>query len=181
MIFEELVNKIRSKLKGISYKLSSVYSLFSPEDLYQEAILRLWQDFNAGKLADKTDSYILQGCYFHLKNYLRHHKYKINLVSLDGIIRGEKQEEVNLNSLVSIKSTDSVFDTVNTKVIIDEINNNGLTKREKDVFNLALLGLTTREIGGKLGVSHVRVVKLREKIKEKCRRHLDILYPGYQK
>ena len=51
--------------------------------------------------------------------------------------------------------------------------NNGLTPREKEVFILALEGLTVREIGDRLGVSHVRVVKLRANIKEKCIKHLD--------
>jgi len=42
--------------------------------------------------------------------------------------------------------------------------NNGFSKREKDVFGLLLEGYTVREAGGKLGISHVMVVKLKNKI-----------------
>ncbi|MCU0652415.1 MAG: hypothetical protein MUC39_05695, partial [Candidatus Omnitrophica bacterium] len=65
------------------------------------------------------------------------------------------------------------FDYLNNKALIETIRNNGLTIREKDIFNLALGGLTTREIGKKLGISHVRVVKLQKTMREKCRKHLD--------
>jgi RNA polymerase sigma factor (sigma-70 family) len=43
-----------------------------------------------------------------------------------------------------------------------------LNEREKVVFRLYLDGLTTRDIGTRLGISHVMVVKIKKKIKEKC-------------
>jgi DNA-directed RNA polymerase specialized sigma subunit len=141
MDFKELVRKISPKLKAITHRLNGRFTFFNDEDLYQEALIYLWVDFNQRKLDDKTDSYILQGCYFHLKNYIRIIQDKKALVSLDALV--------------------------------ETIRNNGLTEREKDIFNLALSGLTTREIGNKLGISHVRVIKLQKKIREKCREHLD--------
>ena len=58
-------------------------------------------------------------------------------------------------------------------MLIEEILNDGLTRREKEVFCLALEGLTTREIGSRLGISHVRVVKLKGKIRDKCKKYRD--------
>ena len=201
MNFEEILKRISPKLKGIVYRLKGFPPFFSTDDLYQEAMSHLWVDYKEGKLSDKTDSYILQGCYFYLKNYMRKNKSRAPLVSLDGIIYDEKGEERNMDNILSLedqhsalddilrdreekgsgqdnldflKSRDSLFDDVHAKVIIDQINNNGLTSREKEVFHLALEGLTTREIGRRLGVSHVMVVKLQKKIRGKCREHLDM-------
>jgi DNA-binding CsgD family transcriptional regulator len=42
--------------------------------------------------------------------------------------------------------------------------NNGFSKREKDVFGLLLEGYTVREAGEKLGISHVMVVKLKNRL-----------------
>jgi len=50
-----------------------------------------------------------------------------------------------------------------------------LTKREKGIVSYCADGLTMREIGKILGVSHVRVVKLMRRIRVKCDKHLDHL------
>lgn len=165
--FEDTVKRIAPVLKRITYRLNGHFSFFNEEDLFQEALLRLWQDFNYGKLNDKTDSYILQGCYFYLKNYLRKNYDKANLIRLDNLREGEDSD---LGEILSLKDPYPYFDAIHCKMLEEEIKNNGLTKREKEVFSLALEGLTTREIGNRLGISHVRVVKLRNKIKEKCKK-----------
>jgi hypothetical protein len=41
-------------------------------------------------------------------------------------------------------------------------------------------GLTVRQIGQKLGISHVMVVKLKGKIKDKCGRLKEEIISGYQ-
>jgi DNA-binding CsgD family transcriptional regulator len=41
------------------------------------------------------------------------------------------------------------------------------TQREKDVLSYFLEGMSMREIGRKIGVSHVMVLKIRNKIKDK--------------
>ncbi len=172
MAFEELVKKISPILKRIAYKLNGHYSTFNHDDLYQEALLRLWLDFNQGKLADKTQSYILQGCYFHLKNYIRMHYDKSGVVSFDSLINNQ-DEDLRIDEIISIIEPVSYFDKLNSELIIEAIRNNGLTLREKEVFNFSLEGLTTREIGNRLGISHVRVVKLKANIREKCKKHFD--------
>lgn len=172
MVFEELAKKISPILKRITYRLNGHYSTFNHDDLYQEALLRLWLDFNEGKLADKTQSYILQGCYFHLKNYIRMHYDKAGIVSIDSMVNSAG-DELRIDEIISIEDPVSIFDKLNSELIIEAIQNNGLTSREKEVFNFALEGLTTREIGSRMGISHVRVVKIKAKIREKCKKHLD--------
>ena len=174
MCFEELVKKISPKLKGIIWRLSGRGLFSSSEDLYQEAMVHLWGQFQQGDLADKTDSYILQGCYFYLKNYLRKNRRKAVFVSLDEALYDDEGCSLNFDDIIPQQDCCSARDTAHTNFIIEQINNNGLTPREKEVFNLVLTGLTMREIGVRLGISHVRVVKLQKKIREKCRRHLDI-------
>ena len=174
MSFEKLVKRISPTLKRITYKLNGHFSFFNDEDLYQEALMHLWLDFKEEKLEDKTDSYILQGCYFHLKNYIRKNYDKANLISLENMTN-EEGEVFDLDSILSLGYPESCLELINCKMLIEKINNNGLTKREKEVFCLTLEGLTTREIGNRLGISHVRVVKLRSKIKDKCKKYADPL------
>ncbi|TBR16255.1 sigma-70 family RNA polymerase sigma factor, partial [bacterium] len=140
--------------------------------LFQEAVIHLWEDFNAGKLDDKTDSYILQGCYFYLKNYLRKAGTNKVLISLDGVVQNEEHGLDGFAFLSDPKAEDYP-DRLNNKMLVDTIMNNGLTGREKEILSFFKDGLTTREIGKKIGVSHVRVVKLMQGIREKCKKHLD--------
>ena len=173
MGFEQLVKKISPTLKRITYRLKGRFCAFDHDDLFQEALIRLWEDFGLGKLADKTDSYILQGCYFHLKNFIRKNYPKASMLSLESVVNEDGQAGDEMGRRFRIKHEDSLFDDVHCKMLLEAIQNNGLTKREKEVFSLGLEGLTTREIGSRLGISHVRVVKLRKTMKEKCKKHLD--------
>ncbi len=169
--FDEIIKKILPVLKRITYKLNGHFTFFNEEDLYQEALLHLWVDYEGGKLDDKTDSYILQGCYFHLKNYIRMVQDKAWLVSIDVFVN-EENSETGYQGLCLVDPKPCRNDT-SCKMLIEDILNDGLTKREKEVFSFYLEGLTTREIGKKLGVSHVRVVKLQNKIKIKCKKFRD--------
>lgn len=83
MGFEELIKKLSPKLTRITYRLNGRFSFFNHEDLYQESLIHLWLKFKQGDLSDKTESYILQGCYFHLKNYIRKNCNKVKLLSLE--------------------------------------------------------------------------------------------------
>ncbi|MDD4894623.1 MAG: sigma-70 family RNA polymerase sigma factor [Candidatus Omnitrophica bacterium] len=168
MYFQTLVNRISPKLKGITHRLNGRFTFFNDEDLYQEAMSQLWVDYTGGKLFDKTDSYILQGCYFHLKNHIRKVQDKACLVSMQTLIGEEENSE--LESLLCLEDPRSCLEDTHNKILIEEIMNDGLTTREKEVFSLCLKGLTTREIGKLLGISHVMVVKLRSRIKDKCQK-----------
>ncbi len=172
--FEQLVKKVLPVLRRIAYRLSRQYREFTCDDLLQEALIHLWKEFAERKLFDKTDSYILQGCYFCLKNYIRTASQRMKLVPLEYSAPGD--DEPGQESVVEmpLKGSDSHREAVHCSLIIEAIRNNGLTSREKEVFLYALEGLTTREIGSRLGISHVRVVKLRQSLKEKCKKHMDI-------
>lgn len=175
MNFEELIKKLSPTLKRITYKLNGHYSFFNHEDLYQEALIHLWDDFSAGKLSDKTDSYILQGCFFHLKNFIRKVRSKEHLISLDAIISDEESLVLKDNLLDNRYGGRFVKDYLSDKLLIETIRNNGFSKREKDVLGFYGDGMTTREIGQRLGVSHVMVIKIMHKIKEKSRKYSDSL------
>jgi RNA polymerase sigma factor (sigma-70 family) len=173
MYFEEIIKRLRPKLKGIAYKLNRRCGSLNEEDLYQEGLVYLWDSFNRGLLEVKTESYILQGCYFHLKNYLRVNLKRVNFVSLcseDGREEDIKLEDV-LTADESYKSTYLAY--LNDKFLTETILNNGLTPKEKKILYFYAQGLTTREIGRRLGVSHVSVVKSTKRIREKCLRYLD--------
>ncbi len=166
MTFEELVKQISPILKRIAYRLNGHFSFFNDDDLYQEALLHLWLSFQEGKLDDKTQSYILQGCYFHLKNYIRTVKVKTTLISLNTLINSENGE---LEEILPTNDHRDYLDYLDSKIFVEKMRNNGLTKKEKDILPLYLEGLTTREIGKRLGISHVMVGKLKNQIKDKYR------------
>src|SRR3989338_8897915 len=94
MDFEVLVKKLSPTLKRITYKLNGHFTFFNDEDLFQEALIHLLQDFRAGRLQDKTDSYILQGCYFHLKNYIRKVNERPNVISFDASLGANDEATV---------------------------------------------------------------------------------------
>ena len=172
MEFEKLIKRLSPKMKGIAYRLNHRFTFFNDEDLFQEALIHLWENFTAGKLADKTDSYILQGCYFYLQNYIRTVKDKFISFSLDIPVNEEKDNSAVCLPLKDEKSGE-YFEHLNRKLLVEVIRNNGLTGREKDLLPFFAEGLTMREIGNRVGVSHVRVLKMRDEIRRKCRKYLD--------
>jgi len=178
MTFEGLVKKISPTLKRITYKLNGHFSFFNEEDLFQEALLRLWLDFRSGKLDDKTDSYILQGCYFHLKNYLRKTQDKARLVSIDTLVA---EEGLNLEDMLASDGPLPACNDLDEGMLAERMKGFGLAGREKDILSLSMEGLTVREIGNRLGISHVMVVKIKTKIKDKCLKLKDGIENSYQK
>jgi RNA polymerase sigma factor (sigma-70 family) len=163
MSFDVLIKRISPTLQRITQKLNGHFTFMDHEDLFQEAVLHLWTDFQGGSLDDKTDSYLLQGCYFHLKNYIRTVQDKAPLVSLSDVV---DEEAVRLEEILETEDV-AAFDYVDGKMQVEALLDTGLTQREQDVLSLSIEGLTTREIGKKLGISHVAVVKVRNKLKSR--------------
>jgi RNA polymerase sigma factor (sigma-70 family) len=163
MSFEILVKRISPTVKKIAHKLNGHYTFFNDEDLYQEAMMHLWIDFREGILVDKTDSYILQGCYYHLKNYIRKTQDNAVLVSLNNPI-GE--EGTVMEEILPADSID-LLDYLESKMEVETVEKKYLTQREKEVLSCFLEGMSMREIGRKIGISHVMVLKIRNKIKDK--------------
>ena len=163
ILFRTLVRRLSPTLKRITHRLTPDSSLIGEQDLFQEALIRMWTRFSAGELDGKTDSYILQGCYFHLRNYLRKNKERTVIVSVSSVTEEDSLEEVVL------ADDGACCDYLEGVLQIEAIESR-MTQRENDVLLLCLEGLTTREIGKRLGVSHVSVVKTRNRIKEKYER-----------
>ena len=161
MSFDVLMKRISPTLQRITQKLNGHFTFMDHEDLLQEALLHLWADFQAGALNDKTDSYVLQGCYYYLKNYIRKVQDSATLVSLDSMV---EEETAGLEEILEAEDV-AAFDYVDGKMQVEALLESGLTPRERDVLGLSMEGMTTREIGQKLGISHVAVVKVRNKLK----------------
>jgi RNA polymerase sigma factor (sigma-70 family) len=172
MSFEELYQKLSPTIKRIAYRLNGHYRSFNHDDLYQEATIHLWNNFLKGKLNDKTDSYILQGCYFHLKNYIRKVNERFNIISIEAAL--STQEEATVEDILGkYWACPDCRDQLHNQFLAESIQNNGFNPREKKLLGYFCQGLTTREIGRRLGVSHVSVVKITRKIRAKSQKHLD--------
>jgi len=162
--FEKLVKRLSPTIRGISHRMNGHFTFFNDDDLCQEALIHLWVMSGKGALDDKTDSYILQGCYFHLKNYIRTSVDKATLISMEKPV---DEEGAMLKDMIVSQERPALND-VEERVLLKSMYQNGLSKREKEVLRLSLRGLTTREIGIKLEISHVAIVKIRKKIRCKC-------------
>ena len=172
MSFEELHKKLSPTIKRIVYRLNGHYRSFDHDDLYQEATIHLWNNFLKGELNDKTDSYILQGCYFHLKNYIRKINERSNIISIDTIL--------NINEIATLEDVLGEFlacndcrEKLHNKLLVQSIRSNGFNPKEIRLLDYFSQALSIREIGKRMGVSHVSVVKMMHKIRAKSKKHLD--------
>jgi RNA polymerase sigma factor (sigma-70 family) len=163
MPFEELVQRINPTLKKITRKLNGHFAFFNDEDLYQEALTNLWVRYSEGTLNDKTDSYILQGCYYYLRNHLRKVHDNADFVSLDSPIN---EEGLKLEDILCSKSQ-SPFDDLESNIDIEDAADRCLNDRERQILMLLLEGMSMREIGIRFSISHVMVLKIRNRIREK--------------
>jgi RNA polymerase sigma factor (sigma-70 family) len=172
MSFEELHYKLSPTIKRIAYRLNGHYRSFNHDDLYQEATIHLWSSFLKGELGDKTDSYILQGCYFHLKNYIRKVNERSNIVSIDTALNTEDEATME-DVLGGYWACQDCRQDLHNKLLAQSIMDNGFNPREKRLLYYFSQGLTTRDIGKRMSVSHVSVVKMMRKIRAKSQKHLD--------
>ncbi len=166
MTFETLLQRVHPTLKAITYKLNHRYTYFDEDDLYQEATTHLWEKNEYGFWEDKTESYILQSCYYFLKNYIRK-AYKSldkNCLSLDAEY-GEGSPHA-IADIISYPQKDRTPHIMDAHLFLSEIEPM-LSGRERNIFMMYLDGFTTREIGNILGISHVMVIKIEKKIRGK--------------
>lgn len=173
MDFETLLKKISPILKRIAKSHNGHGFFIDEEDLYQEMCIHLWSNFGDGTPGGVNTSYIVKSCEFYILNYLRKVREKARIVSLEEPINedGDTLKDI----LPDRKEPLDKF--IDRDLTIKDIRNNRLSRREREVFSLLLKGLTVREAGKELGVSHVMVVKVKNRIIKKWQRKIE----GYQK
>jgi DNA-directed RNA polymerase specialized sigma24 family protein len=162
----EIVNQIKFQLKAITRKLNIKYQYIDSEDLYQEALFYLWQQYNTGKLKNKNKSYILQGCYYYLKNHIRKYvKFKDCQINSNFYYDTKKSDkEIGEGNILNYSRATSC--DLDEYLYYDEFKKD-LSLKEKALLNLRFRGLSTREIGKELGISHTMVLKMRKKMMAK--------------
>lgn len=160
MGFEELYQRVSPRLKRIAGFYGRRGYSFDKDDLYQEMTSHLWDKFKLGVPEGLNDTYIIKGCEFHILNYMRKEREKIQRVSLEEPLneRGDTLRETIPSDAMPLDMS------VDRKMLLDHIMNNGFSKMEKEAFGFLLKGYTVRETGQKLGISHVMVVKMKNKI-----------------
>lgn len=163
MNFEELFKTVSPKLRKLARNYNSRIKLIDENDLYQEACTHLWNNFREGLPEGKNEFYVVRGCEFHLLNYLRKMKEKAWLSSLDETIN----EEGDVLRDVLPDTNYCIKDSTEKNITVSDIMNNGFSPREKQVFAMLLKGFTVREVGKELGISHVMVVKSKNRLIKK--------------
>lgn len=174
--FEDILKKLSPTLRRITHKLNGHFTFFDEDDLFQEALEHLWLSYKNNSLADKTDSYVLQSCYFHLKNYLRVTLDKAKLVSLQKVA---EDGDSALEAFLGYEDR-GIADNIEEASILRGDSVRGMDTREKQVLKLSMEGFTVREIARKIGVSHVMVVKIRKNMRKHFNRDIEIGEHGYQ-
>jgi len=164
MEFEALYKRVSPRLKRIACFYGRRGYSFDRDDLYQEMTSHLWDKFKLGVPEGLNDTYIIKGCEFHILNYMRKEREKVYKISMEEPLN---ENGDTLRETLS-DGAERLDRTVDKKMIVEYIMNNGFSKREKDVFGLLLNGYTVREAGERLGISHVMVVKLKNRLINKA-------------
>jgi len=148
MDYADVVARLQPKIMAIAAREART-GLGDRDDLYQEALLHLWLKWRARGLDGKTDSYILQGCMFHMKNCIRMLERdrcgRFAAVLRPPSPRPESGALPRANDLLGL-----------------------LDGRERKVVDMLAAGFTSRETGREIGVSHVMVCKILRRARRKC-------------
>jgi len=163
MKFEFMVDRLSPVLKRITKRLNGHHSYFDEEDLYQEALTHLWSAYGEGSIEDKTDSYILQGCYYHLKNHLRKVRERLVFVSLN---EPAGEDGIPWEDVIASEESSSLV-LLEGKLEFQAVSGACSSERDLRVVRLLMDGMSVREIGSQLGISHVMVIKIKGRIREK--------------
>jgi len=164
--FEILYEKICPRLKKMARYYNGHRFFIDEDDLYQEMCMYLWDNYKEGMPTGINEPYVIKGCEFHLRNYIRKQREKASFTSLQEPI-GDSGD--TLQDVLPDRA-DPLDVLAERDISIDEIKNNGLSAMEKKVLVFLLEGHTAREAGKALGISHVMVLKYKQRIIKKCRR-----------
>jgi DNA-directed RNA polymerase specialized sigma24 family protein len=131
------------------------------EDLMQEALLHLWQQ--EIQRPDQKLSWYLQGCRFHLNNYISRGRSvdsaKRRSTTAAGSMNGSDMEAL----LDESEFGGAAFAAVCARDMVAQLSN-WMPPIERQIVGYLADGLTIREIAGRLDVSHTAVIKHRRKI-----------------
>ena len=169
MNFEEILKKITPKIKQLAVRYNGWNTFANEDDFFGEMVLHLREKWLSGDLKDKTESYVIQSCYFHLRNYLRVTQEKRDVVSIYDTITGD--DDMTLEEIIP----DNRKEVPEEKMFMDRVRNNGLTKLEKEIFEFLYEGYTAREIGEKLHISHTMVLRHKKDIAVKVSKEYNFL------
>jgi RNA polymerase sigma factor (sigma-70 family) len=169
MKFEEFIKELNSKIYAIALNISKIDRNIEVTDIVQEMHLHLWAKWKNNDTKGYTNSYLLQSCWFYIKNFLRKYETNSKYISLDDPFN---DDEYNFMIDFISEDADSVSELSEYNFMVDKIKTCGLTEREKDVFDLLLMGYTLREIGSILKISNVRVSKIQSNLRKKAKRNL---------
>ena len=162
MLYNAILQRISSRLKAIAHKYTGYSMFIDSDDLFQEMSLHLWDRYQKGEIAGKNDSYLIQSCKFHILNYLRKNKSGVLLVSIDELM--SEDGTTTLKDTIPDAKAQPVSSTVSNEMQVEAIEDSGVSDKEKTIMTLLSEGHTVREIGKKLGISHVMVIKYKKKI-----------------
>jgi RNA polymerase sigma factor (sigma-70 family) len=147
MIFEQ--QNTRSLLRGMVRRLTDKWDL--EDDLVQEAIIHLW--LREKERPGQSRSWYIQSCRQHLQNFLRRGR------SVDGgnhrcatALRINPEAEEGREAFVD----DTFFSLVCARDLEAELDK-WLTSLERQILSLCQEGLSLREIGERLQLSHTTV------------------------
>ena len=165
MDFKVLLEKITPALRNIARK-HLLWGFYDQEDLYQEMCLYLWQKYSEGLPIGINEAYAIKGCEFHILNFLRKGRPKALLLSLDRPILGS---EGALKDIIADNTNVGLSESSNT-MTINDIKEQDLTDKERQVLSFLIKGYTVREIAKNMGISHVMVIKYKKNIMKKAKR-----------
>lgn len=166
MSFQMLLEKITPALKYIAHR-RFLPGFYNEEDLYQEMCLYLWEHYGGGLPAGINEAYVIKGCEFDIRNFMRKERDGVKFSSIDEPIG---DDGLTLGEVLEDKRGDPDMTIVN-ELTVDEIKSMDLSERERLVVSYLLKGCTVREIAAELEISHVMVLKHKKAIIEKWRKN----------
>jgi RNA polymerase sigma factor (sigma-70 family) len=158
--FEETLDRLRPVLLRIAHRTATRDTLLDPEDRYQEMVAHLWRLWRNGAVEAHRPSYVLQNCRYALLNRCRALRRSPG-AEADGAWETVSEDRRRPRPRAAIP------DVVHDRVLVADMLSDGLSTREKAVVKLRREGLTLRETADAIGASHVWVLKLQLRIRDR--------------
>lgn len=163
MDFDELYKKISPRLKRIAKRHNGHGLFIDGDDLYQEMCIYLWDHYGGGMPDGVNESYIAKGCEFHILNYMRKNKPGAGFVSAVSMDQPLNENGDTASDIIPDRAR-PIDESLDKEIVVNDIKNNGFSEKEKAVFFMLAEGMTSREVGSKLDMSHVMVLKYKKKV-----------------